>query len=88
MKSVRIVSPDGIANSTKITNSDGGDEILGVTRISIDLAAGDMCRAKLEIVGIQTDVRADAEFLIVHPKTGKLQPVKWIEFADGESVDF
>jgi hypothetical protein len=88
MKTVRIVSSDGMASSTKITDVESGAEIKGVARAVIEIAAAEPCTAKLEIFGVQSDVRADAEFLIVNPTTGALKAVKRIEFADGESVDF
>jgi hypothetical protein len=87
MKTVRIVSPDGLAHSTQITNSESGEEIPGVIRVDIEIVAAKECRAKLELGLLQTDITATAEFRMVDPKTGELKVVKRIEFADGKSVD-
>ena len=88
LKSIRIVSPDGEAISTKITNAETGEEIHGVERVEIEIVAGDINHAQVKLCAVQTDVKAAAVFVMSHPTTGDLKSVKRIEFFDAETIEF
>ncbi|WP_029581945.1 hypothetical protein [Bradyrhizobium sp. URHD0069] len=88
MDSVRIKSEGGIANGTKVIDTVTGAEIQGIERIAIDLRAGDLVRAKIDLCAVQLDVAAHAEYRVASPKTGDMKAVRRIEFADGEVVEF
>jgi hypothetical protein len=86
MDGVRIKSEGGISNGTMVTSADG-EEIKGITGISIDLRVNDLVRAKIDLCAVLVDCTAQAEFRIAHPKTGDIKAVRRIEFADGEVID-
>ena len=86
MKNVRIESSGGTSNSSKIFNSDG-TEIQGVQKIVIDLTVNDIVRAKIDLRMIDVVVEAQAEYQLIHPKTGNFKKVRRVEFDDGEVIE-
>jgi hypothetical protein len=89
MDIVKIKSSTGVANGTMVTNAETGDEIKGITSLSIDIRANDLVRATISLAAVEVDVDgAAAEFHVANPKTGDIKAVRRIEFADGEVVDF
>lgn len=85
---VKIVSPSGLANDTKVLLPDGS-ELQGITRIDFKpIVPGAFVECRIEIQAFSLDASAAATMLIAHPRTGKLEPVKRIEFEGGDIFDF
>jgi hypothetical protein len=86
---VCITSEGGISNGSKITNAATGEEIQGVTAVSINLKTNDVVRATIDLCHVRFMVdHARVEYRVASPSTGDLKVVKRIEFADGETLEF
>ena len=89
MRNVKIVSAGGIGSGTKVYDTDSGEEIRGVTAISIKrFQANEFINAVIELAGTQLEIEARGKFLAMHPPSGKLKPIKSITYASGETVEF
>jgi hypothetical protein len=82
---IRIINTDGVGRSTKIIDTDTGEEVtrgfnVGEVRIT---AADNVVEARLELQLVQLDVTPSAvSYAMRHPVTGKMTAVAAIQFAD------
>ncbi len=63
MGQVRIESPGGMGNSTKVYSQDGVDITHGIRKIDINLEAGKINTAVIEYIVTESDVVAEVEKL-------------------------
>lgn len=88
---VRIES-DGTARNTRIYDAETGDDLtakLAVMGITWFISGPDnVAKATLQIEMIGLNVEGFAQPLTKHPRTGHMEPVRAIEFEDGERIEF
>lgn len=59
-------------------------EILGVNQIDIRINPNDIIQAEIELACDFEPMEAEPTYYVINPKTGQLEPVKFIEFESGE----
>jgi len=84
---VRIESPDGFPETTRIMFVDRDELIHGVTAVGISIESGKATTAQLTMAFVGVDVVADATPMMIHPVTGKFVAIKAVEFEDGTRWD-
>lgn len=88
MTTVDIKAPCAHGFGAQIFSTETGEEIKGVSRLSIAFAVDDYARVEAELCAHAVEVKgAVAEFYVVNPRTGQPQAVKRIEFAEGDAWD-
>lgn len=86
MTTVDIKAPSAHGFGAQMFSTETGEEIKGVSRLSVTFAVDDYARAQAVLCAHAVEVKgAVAEFYVVNPATGRPQAVKRIEFADGEA---
>lgn len=86
MQGIKIKSPNQTGWGTQVFDADTGQELKGVTDLTISIEADNYTTANVRIVAAAVDVEsAVATFAVVHPVTGKVKIVRSIEFEDGTS---
>jgi hypothetical protein len=85
MQRVKIVSTSGVVLGTRITDSETGAEVHGVTGLTIDMPnAGAVVTATLRVALVEVDVEAEPRFVVLDPRSGEPRPFARIVFADGD----
>jgi hypothetical protein len=88
VRSVRIINETGDVTGTRIVDTTTGDKLYGVRRAQVTIDVDEpVNRATVELVGVQQDMVAQAEFALAHPLTGEMKVVKSLVFEDGTRVD-
>lgn len=89
MRTVKITHTGGVVlpGSTSVNDSETGEMIHGVSRVSIDLAIGNIAKAEVELVGLVVDTEARPAFMLAHPITGQQAEVQQVVWADGTVWD-
>lgn len=62
---VRIVSKDGLAYNTEITDAESGQQLLRVADVQVSIKPGDVARAHLTLLMPELDVVTDAEMELI-----------------------
>lgn len=85
MRSVRIISENGIGHGTKVTDANTGETIHGVTKLEFgEITVDSINEVKMSLGFTELDVCANhVSFLAIDPATGKFKNVKSIQFEDG-----
>lgn len=60
---VKIINEDGISQSTKVLNSDGG-EIKFITSLNISFGMDNVAKAQIELLMPRVEVFAEAEYIM------------------------
>lgn len=68
MKTVKISSPNGFADGTKITDVTTGEEIRGITRVDLSIRYNELNKAILYMDGSILEVQAEAEVEMEWPE--------------------
>jgi hypothetical protein len=88
MIGVNVKAPGASGFGAQVHTTEGGHEVLGIARLSVEFSADDYARAYIEIVSGAVHIdNAVAEFSVAHPVTGEIKPVKRVEYEDGTSWD-
>ena len=79
------------SDKTIVVDSDLEERLKGVTKVVITHEYGTRPQAEVHILSeeaAQYDAQVDATFLVASTNSGEMKPVKAIEFADGEVIDY
>lgn len=87
IESIRIVNASGMGYESEITDAITGARVHGVERIDLSIT-NEPLAAIVRLCAAQIDVEAKAGFVVVSPRTGNYKRVRFIEWADGEKMEF
>lgn len=83
MIGVKVSSPGPTGMGTMVTSAATGDELKGVSHLSIDIGLDSFTTVEATLFSASVEVDGIATFNVADPSTGESKPVARIEFADG-----